>query len=320
MVAYNEVYGTSGDDVLTGYGFTVAYGFQGHDTFETQDIVEYQLLFGGEGNDDYYIGRGHVGTVVDFSGDDWVYLDGIYATSGFTTHMLVDGRHLIVWSVLSETMLWLMDFWTSSVSRLIFEDGYVLTADLRDGSFVLPNYRGDSGWDYLNQNGFFNAPSEFDVDIVYPQIIEAEARYSQALLVEGLTSVEARTVAYLYEAGLDRNGNIDLPGLNFWIDLREAGFAEKDLAWAFLSSNEFEAAFGAPETLSDRELVEQLYWNVLDRQGEAAGVDFWEGVLGQPGYDRADLLLAFALSPENVAGSPFVEDLAEVAPGEWAFL
>ncbi len=127
-------------------------------------------------------------------------------------------------------------------------------------------------------------------------------------------------MAYLYEAGLDRNGNIDLPGLNYWIDLREAGFAEKDLAWAFLSSNEFEAAFGAPETLSDRGLVEQLYWNVLDRQGEAAGVDFWEGVLGQPGYDRADLLLAFALSPENVAGSPFVEDLAEVAPGVWDFL
>ncbi len=35
MVAYNEVYGTSGNDFLTGYGYTVAYGFQGDDIFET---------------------------------------------------------------------------------------------------------------------------------------------------------------------------------------------------------------------------------------------------------------------------------------------
>ncbi|MEM1344144.1 MAG: hypothetical protein AAGI34_06130 [Pseudomonadota bacterium] len=36
----------------------------------------------------------------------------------------------------------------------------------------------------------------------------------------GLTIGEATLVALLYDAGLDRNGNVDEPGLNFWIDQR----------------------------------------------------------------------------------------------------
>lgn len=136
----------------------------------------------------------------------------------------------------------------------------------------------------------------------------------------GLAAEEARTVAYLYEAGLDRNGEIDAPGLNFWIDRREAGLTERGLAQAFLNSPEFEAAIGAPESLTDRALVEQLYRNVLDREGEAGGIAFWEGQLARSVVSRADLLLAFAESPENVEGSPQVLDLAEVGPGQWDFL
>lgn len=58
-----------------------------------------------------------------------------------------------------------------------------------------------------------------------------------------------------------------------------------------------------------------LYRNVLDREGEEGGITFWTGRLAGEGFDRVDLLLAFAASPENVAGSPAVADLAEVAPG-----
>ena len=134
-----------------------------------------------------------------------------------------------------------------------------------------------------------------------------------------LTHSQAEIVAYLYEAGLNRNGDIDLAGLNFWIDAREGGFSEIATAEAFLFSPEFAEAFGDPNTLNDQQLVETLYLNVLDREGEEAGVEFWTTVAGQPGYTRPDLLLAFAESPENVAGSTFVTSLTEVAPGEWDF-
>ncbi len=154
----------------------------------------------------------------------------------------------------------------------------------------------------------------------------AGASYTERLTVEvlqfglGLTEQEARDVAYLYEAGLDRNGNIDLDGLNFWIDRRENGLSETDIAQAFLDSPEFANAFGPPASLSDRELVERLYRNVLDREGERAGVDFWVAVVARPDFGRDDLLLAFARSPENLTGSPFVETLEETAPGEWGFV
>ncbi|MEO0624532.1 MAG: DUF4214 domain-containing protein [Pseudomonadota bacterium] len=140
-------------------------------------------------------------------------------------------------------------------------------------------------------------------------------------LGQGLSVEDARLVAYLYEAGLNRDGNIDGPGLNFWIDAREQGLSEEGLAETFLDSREFEASIGGPdESLTDRELVEQLYLNVLDRPGEKGGVDFWTSVVGQPNYSRADLLLDFARSAENVNGSPQVLTLSEVEPGEWAFV
>ncbi|MEM9145640.1 MAG: DUF4214 domain-containing protein [Pseudomonadota bacterium] len=141
----------------------------------------------------------------------------------------------------------------------------------------------------------------------------------------GLSIGEARTVARLYEAGLDRNGNIDLPGLNFWIDQRGAGLTERALAQAFLGSAEFEAAFGDaldpgdPRFLTDRDLVQQLFRNVLDREGEQAGVDFWVGQLQTPAVTRADMLLAFAESPENIAGTPLVDTLVEDTTGDWFF-
>lgn len=156
-------------------------------------------------------------------------------------------------------------------------------------------------------------------DFGYFFIVDGEDIWIAPGFGEGLSAGEAREVAYLYEAGLDRDGNIDLPGLNFWIDQREAGLTEQQLARAFLDSGEFEQAFGAPETLSDVELVEQLYLNVLDRPGEQAGVDFWVSVVGRADVSREDLLIAFAESPENLAGSAFVETLTETTPGEWEF-
>jgi hypothetical protein len=66
-------------------------------------------------------------------------------------------------------------------------------------------------------------------------------------------------------------------------------------------------------------MVEVLYRNVLNREGEQGGVDFWLGVLADPTFDRADLLLSFARSGENLEGSAFVGSLSETQPGIWQF-
>jgi hypothetical protein len=64
----------------------------------------------------------------------------------------------------------------------------------------------------------------------------------QMTLARGFTLQER--VALTYEAGLDRDGDIDLPGLNFWIDEREGELGEREMAFAFLESGEFVEKFG----------------------------------------------------------------------------
>lgn len=126
------------------------------------------------------------------------------------------------------------------------------------------------------------------------------------------------TVAYLYEAVLDRNGEIDLPGLNFWIDARQDGLSEDRLAESFLFSDEFEEGFGDPDDLDDRQLVEICYRNILDREGDDQGVAFWTEALDDDDFDRDDLLLAFAQSVENVEGLDYRQRLVEDDDGEWS--
>ncbi len=176
----------------------------------------------------------------------------------------------------------------------------------------------------------FPIPASVDplVAELYPEIVAyTAAALGMPTLGAGLAEDEAQTVALLYEAALDRDGNIDLEGLNFWIDAREgalpsgaAPISEATLAEAFLSAPEFVDAFGDPAALSDTEFVDILYFNILDREAEPDGREFWIEALGRPAVSQADVLLAFAKSPENREGSAFVEDLAEVSPGEWAFV
>ncbi len=161
-------------------------------------------------------------------------------------------------------------------------------------------------------------------------------------LGQGLSEEAARTVVYLYETGLDRDGNIDTDGANFWIDQREAGLSELQLAGAFLNADEFqetaEAFLGDGTDLtdanirdaavfSDDDYVEFLFQNTFDRASDAAGFEFWSGQLDtlRANPETADtaretLLLAFATSDENTEQLTFVQDFEEVAPGEWDFV
>ncbi len=129
-------------------------------------------------------------------------------------------------------------------------------------------------------------------------------------------------VAFLYEIGLGRQGNIDAAGLNFWIDAFESGLQFEALAFAFLESDEFEQRYGepfetsAPDYLSDAQLVDVLYRNVLSRAPDPDGFAFWLGFLQQTD-NRPGLLTAFATAPETRDNFTTDENLVETSPGFW---
>lgn len=108
----------------------------------------------------------------------------------------------------------------------------------------------------------------------------------------------------IYQAAFNRTP--DLGGLGFWLYQMEQGASLHDVAVGFSASAEFQAIYGAAP--GNGELVERFYQNVLHRPGEAAGVNYWKGILDAHGDTVANVLLQFSESAENVAALAGVAD------------
>lgn len=116
------------------------------------------------------------------------------------------------------------------------------------------------------------------------------------LVQAGLFTVDetAGQVARLYGAAIDRLP--DAPGLLFWLDSVKSGqHTLADVADLFVKSAEFASTYG---TLSDKDYVELIYKNVLDRTPADGEVQYWTGYLTDGFHDRGDVLLAFSDSAE----------------------
>jgi len=94
---------------------------------------------------------------------------------------------------------------------------------------------------------------------------------------DGISTEDARTVAYFYEAAFDRMP--DLEGLNFWIDQRERGLEFERMGEFFIDSDEFVETYGNINAINNRQFVQLLYDNVLEREADQAGEDFWTNIL-----------------------------------------
>lgn len=126
---------------------------------------------------------------------------------------------------------------------------------------------------------------------------------NNAVLALDVDIGENAGLAYrMYEAALNREP--DDQGLASWINFLDHGGAPIDMASLFIASPEFNGLYGS---LSNEAFVDQLYINVLDREGEPEGVFVWTNALNS-GLSRSQVLLGFSESPENVANvAPQIE-------------
>lgn len=122
---------------------------------------------------------------------------------------------------------------------------------------------------------------------------------SQAGVDAARGSAQQQDLALLYNAGLDRT--IDTSGLTYWSNVLNKGGSLSDLASGIINAEEFAVRFGNPKAMSDASFVQVLYKNVLDREGEADGLNYWTGSLVSGSNSRADVLVGFSLSAENRA-------------------
>ncbi|MEM9147770.1 MAG: DUF4214 domain-containing protein [Pseudomonadota bacterium] len=306
--------GTEVQDAMVGTAErAVLFGLEGPDRMRNTSADGETYLVGGTGNDVYQVSPNSFTVIHETGGDvNDEYIDSIVVGAGDPVVATVDGRHLLFNYPLTGSAVFIID-WEEPENRIeIFRlyDGVGLVGitfeELRDQVDELPGFIGDVSFESLGLIENLEDGIELLIEAV-----------DTGTLPGGLTLEEAQSVALLYEAGLGRAA--DAPGLNFWIDQREGTLTDRDLALAFVESPEFEQEVGDPDTISEEDLVEALYVNVLERQGDAAGVAFWTGFAQQANVEAADLLLAFSASDENVNAADNLDQLTEITPGFWDF-
>ena len=102
----------------------------------------------------------------------------------------------------------------------------------------------------------------------------------------------------LYNAAFARFPDAD--GLKYWIGNFSSGKDDaRAVASSFLVSDEFKERYGA--NVTNAKYVETLYDNVLGRDYDQDGYNYWLGNLNSGLETRYELLLGFAESAENKA-------------------
>ncbi len=110
----------------------------------------------------------------------------------------------------------------------------------------------------------------------------------------------------------------DLPGLDFWTGVARApaGISDAALAGAFFGAGEFETIYGGRET---EDAVRLIYENVLGREADIPGLEFWTNAVLDPdnNFGLRELGLAFATASETQTTfapllDDYLTDLAEV--------
>jgi len=126
--------------------------------------------------------------------------------------------------------------------------------------------------------------------------------YTLSFLGNAVSTLDSRPstdaswqAARLYQATLGRAP--DQGGLAYWINKLSSGTSLVDIASGFVNSAEFQSKFGT--NVSQSTLVTEMYQNVLQRQPDAGGLNYWIDKMSH-GMTAAQLVTGFTESPEGI--------------------
>ena len=194
------------------------------------------------------------------SGENGIAKDYFYAGEGIDTS--VYRGSFSEYAVILNTEIW---------------DDRVANGSLVPGIYVDDLVRGRDGSDALN-----------DVE---------RLQFSDTNLALDIELWDNAGSAYrLYKAAFDRAP--DEVGLGYWIEQLDNGGSLELAANGFLISDEFRSLYGTNP--SDNLFVTKLYNNVLDRDPDQGGLNYWIGQLNN-GMSRESALINFSESNENVS-------------------
>jgi hypothetical protein len=88
----------------------------------------------------------------------------------------------------------------------------------------------------------------------------------------------------------------DPTGLRYWMGRRAAGLSVARMSAVFADSSEFKRTYGA---LTNRQFVELVYGNVMEREGDPGGIAYWTSRLDRRITSRGHLMATFSESNEH---------------------
>ena len=153
----------------------------------------------------------------------------------------------------------------------------------------------DSGYDDITGYPSLKFSGEASTSVLrdVSAIADIKGTFDQ---VTGLNTYSGRMFR-LYNAAFKRLPDAD--GLKYWIDMLSSGAnSDRVISKSFLASDEFADRYGS--NVSNGQYVETLYTNILGRDYDQGGYNYWVGKLDE-GRERYQLLINFAESDENKA-------------------
>lgn len=141
------------------------------------------------------------------------------------------------------------------------------------------------------------------------EIQRVDTERAMADLVDGRISVSNDVVAFdiggsagaayrIFDSALDRTP--DQSGLSFYTNQLDGGADLADVGSSLLNSDEFTSSFGSVGDLSNDAYIDLLYTNVLGREADGDGKEFYVGQL-EEGQSRGQVLASFSESDEHQA-------------------
>ena len=324
---------TDNEKVTSGMGHDVIYGNGGNDIIYSRSGKD--ILIGGDGNDDLYgeedndsfFGNKGDDKLDGGAGEDIAHFSGNFKDYSFikngSTIKVIDNRTGNSEGTDSLTNIESISFANAdyTISEIenhiatgyIFPSSYIINQDPLIAKTIVNEtkiLKRSNSTDYifkkLNQKFYLEGDGTGRRDDItgMSSIVFQDKYFDFEKDVKGVfdqvtgLNTDSGEMFRLYNAAFARFPDAD--GLKYWIDEFSSGRnTRRVVAQSFLGSAEFTEKYGS--NVSDETYVNNLYKNVLGRDADTEGLNYWVGNLSSGVETRYEALLGFAESAENKA-------------------
>jgi len=158
-----------------------------------------------------------------------------------------------------------------------------------------------------NTKSGFDVLSNIDATYINGSHINTDTYLRDTISYENYE--EAQELSRLYLSVFNRLADKD--GLNYWVDEYQNTHSINSIANSFVISDEFTTLYGSTQT--NQEYINLLYQNILYRDADTNGLEYWEQNM-QEGLTKADILVSFSNSNEFITLTSvyFEEDMITI--------